>query len=264
MILQIDDGVASIIIRTLGGYLWALSIYFGNFQLYKSSYLIDKDRKPLSWLSAARVQTRDLVSLDWTWVWKWTMWPREHWNFWHPLTHRYQVGFFLGKSLCDYTLSSIKDPLYHHTGILGIIWWWLVAKSCLTLATPWTVVHKAPLAMWFPRQEYWSGGPFPSPEDHLDTGIKRNFLHNRWSPALYADSFFFSFIFISWRLITLQYCSGFCHTLIWISHGYTCIPHPDPLSRLPLHPIPLGLPSAPAPSTCLMHPARAGDLFHPW
>ena len=24
---------------------------------------------------------------------------------------------------------------------------------------------------------------------------------------------FFSFIFISWRLITLQYCSGFCHTL---------------------------------------------------
>ena len=27
---------------------------------------------------------------------------------------------------------------------------------------------------------------------------------------------FFSFIFISWRLITLQYCSGFCHTLTCI------------------------------------------------
>ena len=25
--------------------------------------------------------------------------------------------------------------------------------------------------------------------------------------------FFFSFIFISWRLITVQHCSGFCHTL---------------------------------------------------
>ena len=25
--------------------------------------------------------------------------------------------------------------------------------------------------------------------------------------------YFFPFIFISWRLITLQYCSGFCHTL---------------------------------------------------
>ena len=31
---------------------------------------------------------------------------------------------------------------------------------------------------------------------------------------------FISFIFISWRLITLQYCSGFCHTLTWISHGF--------------------------------------------
>ena len=73
---------------------------------------------------------------------------------------------------------------------------------------------------------------------------------------------FFSFIFISWRLITLQYCSGFCHTLTWTSHGFTCIPHPDPLSDLPLYQIPLGLPSAPGLSTCLMHPAWAGDLFH--
>ena len=39
---------------------------------------------------------------------------------------------------------------------------------------------------------------------------------------------FFPFIFISWRLITLQHCSGFCHTLTWISHGFTCVPHPEP------------------------------------
>ena len=75
---------------------------------------------------------------------------------------------------------------------------------------------------------------------------------------------FFPFIFISWRPITLQYCSGFCHTLTWISHGFTCVPHPDPPSRLPPHPIPLGLPSAPVLSTCLMHPTWAGGLFHPW
>ena len=58
--------------------------------------------------------------------------------------------------------------------------------------------------------------------------------------------FFFSFIFIGWRLITLQYCSGFCHTLIWISHGFICVPHPTPPSQLPPHPLPLGLASAPA------------------
>ena len=75
--------------------------------------------------------------------------------------------------------------------------------------------------------------------------------------------YFFKFLFISWRLITSQHCSGFCHTLTRISHGVTCIPHPDAPSHLPLHPIPLGLPNAPAPSTCLMHPAWAGDLFHP-
>ena len=40
---------------------------------------------------------------------------------------------------------------------------------------------------------------------------------------------FIYLFFISWRLITLQYCSGFCHTLTRISHGYTCIPHPDQL-----------------------------------
>ena len=67
------------------------------------------------------------------------------------------------------------------------------------------------------------------------------------------------FVFISWRLITLQYCSGFCHTLKWISHRFTCVPHPDPHSHLPLHPIPLGLPSAPGLSACLMHPTWAGS-----
>ena len=31
-------------------------------------------------------------------------------------------------------------------------------------ATPWTVARQAPLPMGFPRQEYWSGLPFPPPE----------------------------------------------------------------------------------------------------
>ena len=35
-----------------------------------------------------------------------------------------------------------------------------------------TVAHQAPLPMGFPRQEYWSGLPFPSPGDLLDPGIE--------------------------------------------------------------------------------------------
>ena len=41
----------------------------------------------------------------------------------------------------------------------------LVAKTCPTLGTLWTVAHQAPLSMGFSRQEYWSGLPFPSPGD---------------------------------------------------------------------------------------------------
>ena len=40
----------------------------------------------------------------------------------------------------------------------------------------------------------------------------------------------------------------FCHTSTWIRHGCTHVPHPEPLSHLPPHPIPQGHLSAPAPS----------------
>ena len=58
----------------------------------------------------------------------------------------------------------------------------LVAKSCLTLATPWTVAYQVPLSMGFPRQKYWSGLPIPSPRDLPDPGIEPG------STALQADS----------------------------------------------------------------------------
>ena len=38
--------------------------------------------------------------------------------------------------------------------------------------TPWTVACQTPLSMGFPRKEYWSGLPFPSPGDLPDPGIK--------------------------------------------------------------------------------------------
>ena len=55
--------------------------------------------------------------------------------------------------------------LYIHGGGGG-----LVAKSCPTLATPWTVACQAPLSMGFSREEYWSDLPFPPPGDLPDPG----------------------------------------------------------------------------------------------
>ena len=49
----------------------------------------------------------------------------------------------------------------------------------------------------------------------------------------------------------------FFHTSTWIHHGYTCVPHPEPSSLLPPHSIPLGRPSAPAPS--ILYPASNLD-----
>ena len=46
---------------------------------------------------------------------------------------------------------------------------------------PWTAAFQAPLFVRFPRQEYWSGWPFPSPEDLPHPGIDP-------SPALLVDS----------------------------------------------------------------------------
>ena len=58
----------------------------------------------------------------------------------------------------------------------------LVAKLYLTLATPWTVAHQAPLSMGFSSQEYWSGLPIPPPGDLPKPKIKPR------SPVLQVDS----------------------------------------------------------------------------
>ena len=38
------------------------------------------------------------------------------------------------------------------------------------LVTPWTAARHAPLSMEFPREEYWSGLPFPTPGDLPNPG----------------------------------------------------------------------------------------------
>ena len=78
---------------------------------------------------------------------------------------------------------QVKLKMMSEEIILAYLWFGgLVTKSCLTLVTPGTVACQAPLSMGFSRQEYWSGLPFPSPEDLPDPGIEPR------SPALHGDS----------------------------------------------------------------------------
>ena len=136
----------------------------------------------------------------------------------------------------------------------------------------------------FPRQEYWSGLPFPSPKDFLTQGLNLGLLNGRFftvqtkrkadivpkhhsfrmierniysaeiltkgclMPELrllsheystwpmrsiyiffHCQPFFFFLAFIPFFFFfyfTILY--WFCHTLTWIHHGCTCIPHPEP------------------------------------
>ena len=58
-----------------------------------------------------------------------------------------------------------------------------------TFATPWTIVRQTPLSMRFPRQEYWSGLPFPSlgdlpgPGESTSSALAGRFFKSR----LYKD-----------------------------------------------------------------------------
>ena len=82
---------------------------------------------------------------------------------------------------CQKNMGSVgeQDLKHREPGAAG----GLVAKSCLTLVTSQTIVRQAPLSLGLPRQEYWSGLPFPSLEDLSDPGIEP------WSPALQVDSY---------------------------------------------------------------------------
>ena len=130
-----------------------------------------------------------------------------------------------------------------------------VAQSCPTLCNPMNrsmpglhVYHQLPFTQ---THVHWVGDAiqpslsFPSPPAHNPSQHRGLFQtvnsshevakvlefqlqHQSFQWTLRVDLLYFFFLifyvifFISWRLITLHYCSGFCHTLTWISHGYTC------------------------------------------
>ena len=79
-----------------------------------------------------------------------------------------------------------------------------------------------------------------------------------WGRKYHYSFFFFTFyLFIFFIFL----CSGFCHTLKWNSHGFTCVPHPDPPSHLPLHLLPLGFPTV-VTQFCYRHKARKYPKCH--
>ena len=82
-----------------------------------------------------------------------------------------------------------------------------------TFATLWTVAHQAPLSMGFPRQEYLSGLPFPSPGNLPNPGIEPG---SPVSPAL------------AHRFFTTEQEGSFN----WLGSGPMIIPEPNMTAKI--------------------------------
>ena len=166
------------------------------------------------------------------------------------------LPFFIGEWL--WTMLVVVQSL-SHVQFFGTPW----SVACQLLCPPLSLgvcSDSCPLNQWYYLSISSSAAPFSHYQSFLAPGsfpMSCLFASSGQSIGASASSsvlpiniqdcfplfiYFFPISFISWMLITLQYCSGFCQTLTWINHRFTCVPHPEPLSHLPPHPIPLGHP----------------------
>ena len=85
-------------------------------------------------------------------------------NYRHPRAHPLGRGWINYRASLQWTIAqpSKRGNADEHDVLTrvspGVGGGGLVAKSCLTLATPWTVACQAPLSMGFYRQKYWNVG----------------------------------------------------------------------------------------------------------
>ena len=126
-----------------------------------------------------------------------------------------------------YTQTNTFKPFFWHTHLhdiipCSIIYNWTPAFQKMTAECFIYINSPAPLR----SDHVISSGQGPETEEPCSLQT-RAFLYLpkpellkplpfSGKPAMFRWLFFFFFFFfsfISWRLITLQYCSGFCHTL---------------------------------------------------
>ena len=102
------------------------------------------------------------------------------------IVERQELRLVSGEVLDSTTFLKKGKPAREKASI-----YWMVVDLVLlfsqsvmsdSVVTPWTIACQAPLSMGFPRQEYWSGLPFPFPGESSWPRIEPE------SPALQADS----------------------------------------------------------------------------
>ena len=90
----------------------------------------------------------------------WTYFPVVMLLIFHFHCGYFRISIYFSCNIIDVLLKS-----YETSQCIKLIMFLLSHSSDIQLfGTPWTVAPQVPLSMGFPRQEYQSGLPFPSPE----------------------------------------------------------------------------------------------------
>ena len=99
------------------------------------------------------------------------------------------------------------------------------SSSIRHFVTQWTVAHQAPLSMGFPRQEYCSGLPYPSPGDLRDPGIECALAGRVFTTeppgtrSIFYKKDFFFLMSSTFKVFKVHFL--FFLWILWIFHLYT-------------------------------------------
>ena len=100
------------------------------------------------------------------------------WRIWSCLLSRRQNNMYNGVWKTNITClwwSFVTHEVLDHGGIF-LLWNRMLHAQSLSrvwlFVTAWTVACQAPLFMGFPRQEFWSGLPFPSQGNLLSPDVE--------------------------------------------------------------------------------------------
>ena len=150
---------------------------------------------------------------------RWLCHQYSYQSWWNSFAYRLQVTVYRLPSLllgCSYLLfiKPQQKKTGHH----------LLHRSCLLLssrsvvsdsfATPWTGARQAPQSVGFPRQEYWSELPFPSPGDLPHSGMRlvSSAMADRFLPVESPFIFSWKRTFLLQRMHSLKFCWNSCYS----------------------------------------------------
>ena len=78
------------------------------------------------------------------------------------------------------------------------------------------VARQAPLSMGFPKEEYWSGFPFPPPEDLPNSGIEPESHCFMTYVCIFRGFQTFLWFLVKWKLLS---CVWLCDSMVYTVHG---------------------------------------------